>query len=72
MLELVTYEEQKWICLDSRVLCRQVVAESFCINSMDIELNMGISAEFRHAIAKGSTISRIGSTIFGQRDYYSK
>jgi len=56
-------------CLDSLVTCRQLVAESLCINPIDIELSMGMSADFEKAIAKGSTNIRVGSTIFGQRDY---
>jgi len=56
-------------CLDSLVTCRQLIAESLCINPIDIELSMGMSADFENAIAKGSTNIRVGSTIFGQRDY---
>lgn len=34
-----------------------------------VELSMGMSADFEHAIASGSTNIRIGSTIFGPRIY---
>ena len=32
-------------------------------------LSMGTSADFAAAIAEGSTIVRIGTAIFGKRDY---
>ncbi|MCX7610883.1 MAG: YggS family pyridoxal phosphate-dependent enzyme [Ignavibacterium sp.] len=34
-----------------------------------IELSMGMTSDFKIAIEEGSTILRIGSAIFGQRDY---
>ncbi|MDL2290237.1 YggS family pyridoxal phosphate-dependent enzyme, partial [Paludibacteraceae bacterium OttesenSCG-928-F17] len=33
------------------------------------ELSMGMSDDFEIAIAEGSTIVRIGTTIFGNRQY---
>ena len=36
--------------------------------SMDI-LSMGMSADFREAILEGATMVRVGSAIFGQRQY---
>lgn len=33
------------------------------------ELSMGMSADFELAIAEGSTIVRVGTAIFGERDY---
>lgn len=33
------------------------------------ELSMGMSADFEAAIAEGSTMVRIGTAIFGERDY---
>ncbi|KAJ8285585.1 hypothetical protein GJAV_G00028500 [Gymnothorax javanicus] len=35
----------------------------------DVELSMGMSTDFEHAIEVGSTNVRVGSTIFGERDY---
>jgi len=35
----------------------------------DLELSMGMSGDFEVAIAKGATSVRVGSTIFGARDY---
>ena len=37
--------------------------EYFC------ELSMGMSDDYRMAIAEGSTMVRIGTTIFGAREY---
>lgn len=40
---------------------------------MDLnELSMGMSADYKTAISEGSTIVRIGTAIFGQRDYSFK
>jgi len=35
----------------------------------DVELSMGMSADFEKAIEEGSTNVRVGSTIFGVRNY---
>lgn len=37
-----------------------------------VELSMGMSVDFQHAIEVGSTNIRVGSTIFGERDYSKK
>ena len=37
--------------------------DTFC------ELSMGMSHDYPQAIAEGSTLVRIGSKIFGERDY---
>lgn len=36
--------------------------------NMDI-LSMGMSADYRDAILEGATMVRVGSAIFGERDY---
>ena len=36
------------------------------------ELSMGMSGDFEAAIAEGSTMVRIGTAIFGERDYTNK
>ena len=33
------------------------------------ELSMGMSGDFELAIAEGATMVRVGSSIFGTRDY---
>ena len=35
-------------------------------------ISMGMSHDYRLAVAEGSTLVRIGSTIFGPRDYSKK
>ena len=59
-------------CLESLGECRNVVAEALSLDPSDIELSMGMSGDYETAIAKGSTNVRVGSTIFGQRDYSNK
>jgi len=59
-------------CLESLGKCRELVADALSLNPLDIELSMGMSGDFENAIAKGSTNVRVGSTIFGQRDYSDK
>ena len=40
------------------------------IDNIDMqELSMGMSGDFREAILEGSTIVRIGSALFGERQY---
>ena len=42
-------------------------------NKLDLsELSMGMSGDFELAIEEGSTLVRIGTSIFGQRDYTNK
>lgn len=38
-------------------------------NTLNLELSMGMSSDFKSAINSGSTNVRVGSTIFGARDY---
>lgn len=59
-------------CLESLGKCRDLVADALSLDPAGIELSMGMSGDFETAIAKGSTNVRVGSTIFGQRDYSNK
>lgn len=59
-------------CLESLGKCRELVADALSLDPLGIELSMGMSGDFETAIAKGSTNVRVGSTIFGQRDYSNK
>ena len=56
-------------CFDTLVRCREEVATLLGRNPCDLELSMGMSSDFEVAIAKGATSVRVGSTIFGERDY---
>ena len=63
-------------CFSSLVQCREEVLASLSTDSAtlvpDLELSMGMSDDFEEAIAAGATNVRVGSTIFGHRDYSSK
>jgi pyridoxal phosphate enzyme (YggS family) len=44
-------------------------SKSLNINSSPLILSFGMSSDYKIAIEEGSTMLRIGSTIFGQRNY---
>ncbi|KAK9501557.1 hypothetical protein O3M35_012260 [Rhynocoris fuscipes] len=48
--------------------CRDEVCSKFEMNTKDVELSMGMSGDFEHAIELGSTNVRVGTTIFGARE----
>ena len=54
-------------CFDTLVQCRNKVGTA--LGRDDLELSMGMSGDFMEAIAAGATNVRVGSTIFGARDY---
>ena len=56
-------------CFDRLVECRTEVAAALGVKEDTLKLSMGMSGDFEMAIAKGSTRVRIGSTLFGARDY---
>ena len=51
--------------------CRNAVAAFLQVEETSLELSMGMSNDFAEAIAMGSTNVRIGSSIFGSRNYPS-
>mmetsp|Transcript_65389 Transcript_65389/g.156350 ORF Transcript_65389/g.156350 Transcript_65389/m.156350 type:complete len:276 (-) Transcript_65389:18-845(-) len=51
--------------------CREV-AELLGLTTEDLELSMGMSNDFETAIIEGSTSVRVGSVIFGAREYPAK
>ncbi|XP_005398471.1 PREDICTED: proline synthase co-transcribed bacterial homolog protein isoform X2 [Chinchilla lanigera] len=51
---------------------REELCEKLCIPADQVELSMGMSGDFQHAIEVGSTNVRVGTTIFGERDYSKK
>ncbi|KAI5645703.1 pyridoxal phosphate homeostasis protein [Phthorimaea operculella] len=53
-----------FLCL---VKCRQEVCEKLGLDINNVELSMGMSSDFEHAIELGATTVRVGSTIFGAR-----
>ncbi|KNA05121.1 hypothetical protein SOVF_193260 [Spinacia oleracea] len=52
--------------------CRNEVCKSLGIKEEQCELSMGMSSDFEQAIEMGSSVVRIGSTIFGAREYPKK
>ncbi|KAL0443352.1 UNVERIFIED_CONTAM: Pyridoxal phosphate homeostasis protein [Sesamum latifolium] len=52
--------------------CRAEVCKALGMAESQCELSMGMSGDFEQAIEMGSTNVRIGSTIFGPRDYSKK
>merc|ERR1719438_449606 len=49
--------------------CRKKIAQEFELKEREIELSMGMSNDFEEAIRMGSTNIRVGSSIFGARNY---
>jgi pyridoxal phosphate enzyme (YggS family) len=57
-------------CFDVLVTCKNQVMNALSFDSL--ELSMGMSGDYEQAIARGATNVRVGSTIFGDRDYSTK
>eukprot|EP00887_Chlorella_sp_A99_P002723 scaffold6.g2723.t1 len=49
--------------------CRAEVAAALGLAEGELELSMGMSGDFEQAVQMGSTNIRVGSTIFGARQY---
>lgn len=58
-------------CFDTLVECRNKVQEALGLEQ-PLELSMGMSGDYIQAIEKGATNVRVGSTIFGARNYANK
>lgn len=56
-------------CFDKLRHCGISLSEHLNVDLSTLELSMGMSGDFETAIAHGSTSVRVGSTIFGARDY---
>lgn len=48
--------------------CRREVASALGVAERGLELSMGMTADYEHAIELGSTHVRVGEAIFGKRD----
>lgn len=59
-------------CFDRLSACRDAVAGGLGVETHTLELSMGMSGDFEEAIRRGSTNVRVGSTIFGARNYPNK
>lgn len=60
------YAQQRAAFAALRVLYEQLRAEGLALDT----LSMGMSADLRAAIVEGATIVRVGSAIFGSRNYH--
>lgn len=59
-------------CFDTLIACRDQVCDAIGIEKTQLELSMGMSGDFESAIERGATNVRVGSTVFGARDYSNK
>ena len=59
-------------CFDALRTCRDAVAARLGVPPESLELSMGMSGDFEAATLAGSTSVRVGSSIFGARDYPPK
>jgi len=56
-------------CFAALAACREAVAARLAVPPESLELSMGMSGDFEEAARSGSTSVRVGSSIFGARDY---
>ena len=63
-----TYEENKRLFEKLANLAREIKEQNIENVSME-ELSMGMTHDFEAAIEAGATIIRVGTAIFGERDY---
>jgi PLP dependent protein len=56
-------------CFDRLVSCREELSSHLGEDPSTLTLSMGMSGDYVQAIERGSTSVRIGSTIFGARQY---
>ncbi|CAG5076496.1 Similar to PLPBP: Pyridoxal phosphate homeostasis protein (Pongo abelii) [Cotesia congregata] len=47
--------------------CREEICKELSLDKEQVELSMGMSTDFEHAIELGSTNVRVGSLLFGER-----
>jgi pyridoxal phosphate enzyme (YggS family) len=64
-----TSEPENFLCL---ARCRDELCTSLQLPKGSLELSMGMSGDFEQAIKMGSGNVRVGSTIFGAREYPNK
>lgn len=51
---------------------KQHICEKLNLDPETLEVSMGMSNDYEVAISQGATIVRVGSTIFGARNYPPK
>ncbi|KAI6648893.1 Proline synthase co-transcribed bacterial-like protein isoform X2 [Oopsacas minuta] len=52
--------------------CKEIVCKDLSLSFEDVELSMGMSSDYIHAVELGSDNVRVGTLIFGARDYVKK
>eukprot|EP01134_Creolimax_fragrantissima_P004252 CFRG4252T1 len=50
------------------IKCRDQISSELSIDPQSLQVSMGMSSDFEHAIELGSTNVRVGTTIFGARE----
>lgn len=50
------------------IKCKEKVCQELDLSPKDVQLSMGMSEDFEHAIELGSNVVRVGRSIFGFRD----
>jgi PLP dependent protein len=58
-----------YTCFDKLVKSRADLAATLGVDPLSLALSMGMSGDYEEAILRGATNVRVGSTIFGARDY---
>jgi uncharacterized pyridoxal phosphate-containing UPF0001 family protein len=56
----------------NNIFTRSTVADALKVDPKSLALSMGMSGDFVEAIERGSTSVRVGSSLFGERDYSKK
>ncbi|OQR89836.1 proline synthetase co-transcribed bacterial protein [Thraustotheca clavata] len=69
LMTIGRFDDDTADCFEKLVSCRKTMSESLGIEEKSMELSMGMSDDYELAIANGSTHVRVGSTIFGARNY---
>lgn len=64
-----TSKPENFTCLEQ---CRAEVCQELNLKEEELQLSMGMSGDFEQAIEMGSTNIRVGSTLFGARQYPNK
>ncbi|OQR83979.1 proline synthetase co-transcribed bacterial protein [Achlya hypogyna] len=69
LMTIGRFDDETDDCFVKLVACRKAVGAALGVDEKTLELSMGMSDDFQSAIAHGSTHVRVGSTIFGARNY---
>ncbi|RQM21062.1 hypothetical protein B5M09_011132 [Aphanomyces astaci] len=69
LMTIGRFDDDTSDCFDSLVACRSRVSSALGVDETNLALSMGMSGDFELAIARGSNYVRVGSNIFGARNY---